>query len=244
MSEAPASTLPAPAGLSLIARFWGILFSPRATFVDVAAKPKWFGMMALVIVVAVVCTGGFLMSKVGQEAWLDAVYQRADSQGTPMSEQAAAMMEKIKPYVGLMAVVQFIVVGPLLTLALAGIFFAVFNAALGGDATYRQIFTVVVHASVPTVVQQLFVTPLNYFRGSMMSATNLSVFLPMLDESSFLSKFFGTIDLFLLWWVLVLAIGLGVLYRRKTGPIAISLFVVYGVIAVIIAWFTSGRAGA
>ena len=77
-----------------------------------------------------------------------------------------------------------------------------------------------------TVVQQVFVTPLNFVRESMSSATNLSVFLPMLDESSFLAKFFGTIDLFLIWWVVVLSIGLGVLYRRKTGPIAVGLFVV------------------
>jgi hypothetical protein len=81
-------------------------------------------------------------------------------------------------------------------------------------------------------------------RESVTSATNLSVFLPMLDESSFVAKFLGTIDLFLIWWVVVLAIGLGVLYRRKTGPIATGLFVVYGIVAIIIAAVTSGRAGA
>jgi hypothetical protein len=40
------------------------------------------------------------------------------------------------------------------------------------------------------------------------------------------------IDLFIIWWVIVLAIGLGVLYRRRTQPIAIALFVVYAVIAI------------
>ena len=49
----------------------------------------------------------------------------------------------------------------------------------------------------------------------MSSATNLAVFLPMLDESSFLAKLLGTIDLFLVWWVVVLAIGLGVLYQAQ-----------------------------
>ena len=39
------------------------------------------------------------------------------------------------------------------------------------------------------------------------------------------------IDLFIVWWVIVLAIGLGVLYRRRTQPIAITLFGVYTVIA-------------
>ena len=65
----------------------------------------------------------------------------------------------------------------------------------------------------------------------------------MLDESSFLAKFLGTIDLFIVWWVVVLAIGLAVLFKRKTGPIAAGLFIVYGVIAVIVAAFF-GRGGA
>ncbi len=65
----------------------------------------------------------------------------------------------------------------------------------------------------------------------------------MLDESSFLAKFLGTIDLFIVWWVVVLSIGLAVLFKRKTGPIAAGLFIVYGVIAVIVAAFF-GRGGA
>ena len=41
--------------------------------------------------------------------------------------------------------------------------------------------------------------------------------------------------LFLIWWILSLAIGLGVLYRKRTAPIAVTLFVVYAAIALIIA---------
>jgi hypothetical protein len=126
---------------------------------------------------------------------------------------------------------------------MSGILFAVFSAALGGTATFKQVFAVMVHSSAISVVQQLFVTPLNYARESMSSATNLAVFLPMLDEGSFLAKFLGTIDLFLVWWVVVLSIGLGVLFKRRTGPIAAGLFIVYGVIAVIVAAFF-GRGGA
>jgi len=39
------------------------------------------------------------------------------------------------------------------------------------------------------------------------------------------------VDLFLIWWILALAIGLAVLFRRRTQPIAMSLFAVYAVIA-------------
>ena len=123
------------------------------------------------------------------------------------------------------------------------VLFAVFSAALGGDSSFKQVFAVMAYSSAVTVVQQIFVTPLNYVRESMSSATNLAVFLPMLEESSFLAKFLGMVDLFLIWWVVVLSIGLGVLYKRKTGPIMIGLFAVYAIIAVAVAALF-GRGGA
>jgi hypothetical protein len=132
---------------------------------------------------------------------------------------------------------------PLMWALMAGILFGVFNAALGGGGSFKQLFAVVAYSSAITIVQQLFVTPLNYVRETMSSATNLAVFLPMLDEGSFLARLLGMVDLFIIWSVFVLAIGLGVLYRRKTGPIAIGLFAVYGIIAVVVAALF-GRAGA
>ena len=43
----------------------------------------------------------------------------------------------------------------------------------------------------------LFLTPLNYFRESLSSATNLGVFLPFLPEGSFLARLVGMVDLLL-----------------------------------------------
>ena len=90
----------------------------------------------------------------------------------------------------------------------------------------------------------LFTMPLMYVRESMSGVTNLGVFLPMLDERSFLARFFGSIDLIRIWWVVVLATGLSVLYRRKSWPIATALLVIYGTIAIIWAAVLASRAGA
>ncbi len=245
MTEAPA-TLQPPAetpGLSLMARFWGVLTSPRATFADVAAHPRWFGMMALVLIVTAVCMGGFFSTEVGQTAWLDKVVESAQQSGRNVPESQMAVMEKMAAYMGPIYAASTLLVAPLMWLAVTGILFVVFNAALGGVSTFKQLFAVFVHSTAVTVIQQVLVTPLNYFRETVSSATNLAVFLPMLDEGSFLAKLLGTIDLFLIWWLILLAIGLGVLFKRKTGPIAAGLFVVYGVIAVIVA-AVSSRGGA
>jgi hypothetical protein len=93
----------------------------------------------------------------------------------------------------------------------------------------------VTHSWVVPVVSQLFTLPLSYTRGTLSSATNLGVLLPMIDESSFLGHFLGSIDFFWIWTCIVLAIGLAVLYRRKTQPILVGFLSLYGVIALIIA---------
>jgi hypothetical protein len=245
MSEAPATLSPSTAGpgLSLPARVWGILTSPRETFVDVAARPRWFGMMALVLIVTAVGLGVFYSTEVGQTAFLEQQAEQARAAGREIPEAQWAMTQKMASYMGLITAGSTLVVAPIMWLAVCGLLFAVFNAALGGTATFRQLFAVFVHSTAVSLVQTLFVTPLNYARESLSSATNLSVFLPMLDESSFLARFLGTIDLFLIWWIVILSIGLAVLFKRKTGPIAAGLFIVYGVIAVIVAAFF-GRGGA
>jgi hypothetical protein len=128
-----------------------------------------------------------------------------------------------------------LVFSPLMTVIIAGVLFAVFNAGLGGNARFRQVFSIVTHAGVVILLQNLFLAPLNYARESMSSATNLAVFLPMLDEASLAARFLGIIDLFVIWWIVVMAIGLGVLYKRRTQPIVAGLLVVYVLIAAIIA---------
>lgn len=227
----------------LLSRLAGIIVSPRDTLAGVVARPRWFGMLALVTVVTAVAVGGLLSTEVGRQAWLDQAVRSTEAFGGQVSDQQYRAMERMMPYAGLMGAAQMIVFIPLVGLVVAGILFAVFNAALGGEASFRQMFAVVTHAGAVSVVQQIFVTPLNYLRGSLSSPTNLSVFVPMLDETSFVARLLGTIDLFIVWWTLVLAVGMAVLYRRRTQPIAVALLIVYAVIAVIIAVLMSGLGG-
>jgi hypothetical protein len=75
------------------------------------------------------------------------------------------------------------------------------------------------------------------------SVTTFGGLLPMLPEKSFAANLLGMIDIIYIWYFIVLAIGLAVLYKRRTQPIAISLLSVYAVIVLGIALFRS-RGGA
>src|SRR3989337_2288205 len=97
MAATPAQSGATRPPVSLLSRFIGIITAPRATYESVVAHPKWFGMLALVSVLMALLVGGFLLTKVGQEAWLDA----ATATG-PVSGQQDQGMEKMGPFVGYM----------------------------------------------------------------------------------------------------------------------------------------------
>jgi hypothetical protein len=221
--------------MSLPARFVGVLTSPRETFAAIVAHPKWFGMLVLVTLASAALLVGFMMTSVGQQAYIDKAAQ--GSMFGPPSEQQMQGIEKMAGYMGYIMGAAALVMGPIMTVVIAGVAFLIFGVFTGGEAKFKQVFAVVVHSGVVGLVGQLITTPLNYVRESFDSPMNLSVFFPMLEEGSFLAKFLGTIDLFRVWWVVALSIGLAVVYRKKTASVATILFVIYAVIAVAVAAF-------
>jgi len=225
-----------PAPKSLVARFFGVIVSPRETYESIVAHPKWLGMLAITVLAVSVLLTGFLMTKVGQDAWFDAA-----TRNPGMTDQQLQAVEKMAPFAGYFAGASIFVFMPLMLVVVAGILFAVFNAALGGNATFKQVFAVVVHAGPIGVLSQLFTVPMNYARGTMTSGTNLYVLVQsFVEENTFVAKLLGMIDIFLVWQLIVLSMGLAVLYRRRTQPIATTLLVLYAVIAVIVAFVRRG----
>jgi hypothetical protein len=229
---------------SLVARVIGVVMSPRETYADIVAAPRWVGAMLFVMVVSSLALGVFLSTERGQNLSLDQQVTGMESFGMTVSDQMYEQMEARKGravYFGVGGQLIFI---PIVTLIVAGLAIGLFNVLLGGDATFRQVFAVATHTNVIGTLALLFILPLNYVREAMSSPTNLSVFLPMLDEASFAVRFLGAIDLFRIWGIVNLAIGLAVLYNRRTSPIAWSLLAVYAVIALTIAAVMTAVSGA
>ena len=234
---------PAAASKSLPARVIGVLTSPGDTFRDVAASPRWLSVLALTTLVVAGLWFWFLSTEPGQTAMVDQQVRQIEAWGGTVTDAQYTGIEQSLPMMRYIVPGTTLVMGPLMTLITAGLLFAVFNAGLGGSATFKQVFSVVTHAGIVMLLQALLVMPLNYVRESTTSAFNLAVFLPMLDENSLAARFLGMIDLFLVWWVIVLGIGLAVLYRRRTQPVVIGLLTVYLVIAAGIALIMRAMAG-
>jgi Yip1 domain len=240
----PADAGAAASPRSLAARIVGVLFSPRATYADVAARPRWLGAFLAVYLLITAVATTFMATEVGRNAVVDQQITQSEAYGRHLTQEQIDRLETMSQYYVYGTPVLQLVGLALGGLIIAGVAFAVFNALLGGDASFKQAFAVVVHSGVVLAMLSLFTTPLAYARQTLSTATNLAVFFPFLDDASFAARLLGSIDLVYIWWMVSLAIGLGVLYRKRTGPIATTMIAVYVVIGIVIAAIKTASSGA
>ena len=231
--------VPAGRAPGLLSRVVGVIFSPGETYAAVAERPRALGALVVVLVIVVLVQGIFLSTAVGQQAALDQNVRALEAFGVDLPDQAYQRMEEGIKMAPVTAGVSAIIFWPLAMAITSGLFTGVFSTLMGGTATFRHVFAIVAHSSVIIALQQAFSMPLSYARGEFAGAS-LGVFVPMLEETSFAARFLGAIDLFLVWWMVSVAIGIGVLYKRRTGAIATSLLGLYVAVALIVAFWRSG----
>jgi len=236
------STPVAPPLPGLLSRAIGIITAPTATYAHIVRTPKVAGMLFLVCLAIGLAQGLPQLTERGRAAALEMQVQQTERFGITVTDEMYQVLEaRSRSNFGVISSVVGIFVGlPFMVVIMTSLLWAVFNTVMGGTATFKHVMAVVVHSQVISAVGALFAAPIMYARGVMSTGVaNIGALLPMLDEGSFLAKFLGMIDLFLVWWVIVLAIGLASLYKKKSGSVATGLFVFYGVIALGIAYFTA-----
>ena len=231
-ASAPAAAAAGRTGLA--GRAIGVLLSPRATYAVVAARPRALGMLAVVILSMAAPSTWLVSTTVGQQALFDRQLQAVEAFGITVTDEMLEAIEQqlsIAPYT---TVGSQVVITPLLSAVVAGILMGVFSIILAGKARFKQVFTIVVHSGLVLGVQQVFTAPLNYARGELSSVTTAASFFPMLNPDGTAVVLLDSIDFFLLWWVVNLAIGLSVLYQRPLRPVVWTLMGIYAVVAAVV----------
>jgi hypothetical protein len=241
VTQTAAPEMPAtPASKGFVARIVGVIVSPRETYADIARRPTWAAMWLAVTIVTTVCAGWLATTDVGRRAEIEQTTSFTKTIGIQIPPQ---QLEKIREqildepawrsYAKIGA--GTLIATPLIGAIIAGILLGVFNALMGGDAKFKQVFAIVIFSNAVVLIKTIFVTPLNYARESLSNPTSFAALLPMLDDNGLPPKILGAIDYFWLWWLFSLAVGLGVLYKRPTRGIATALISIYVVLAVTIA---------
>jgi hypothetical protein len=215
-------------------RMVGVLRTPRATFGSIASAPRWAAVLGLTFAVTFACGAILLETEVGRLALVDQWERTALAFGQTVDDTRYLAFEDASRSGTLYAALSALVSGPLVAFSTAALFFGVFTGLLHGAARFVQVLAVVAHAGVILALRQIVATPLNYARESLTSPTTMNVFFRGLDEASPIARFLGVVDLFMVWWVVALALGVSVLYKRPARLLVLCVVGAYVVLAVLL----------
>jgi len=219
---------------SLAARMYGVIRRPRATFTALAGTPSWLPVLAATTAITFLGGIAFLGTDVGRQALVDQWERTATAFGQTLDDAGYARMQETADsgtFRLLYAAVTALTNGPVLVLAVSGLLFLM----LKPRRPFAEVLTIASYSTVILALRQVIATPVDFMRETIASPTTLVGFFSMLDEASPVARFLGVIDLFVVWWIVVLAIGASLLYRRPTRRLAIAFTGAYVALALLAA---------
>lgn len=208
-----------------------LLFSPTNAVRRLATHPSpltWLAGTALVIVGARVA---LLATAIGQQAFVDQWVQRAEAFGIVVDDTMFATIEAWSHSAPLYGAAVGLALGLLLPVVTA-----LLLKWIGcQQATWASAFTLAGYANLPLALRELIALPAGYVRETLTSPLTLGTLFPMLDEASPAARFLWSVDIFVLWWLVIAAIAAAAVSGRRAAPIAATLAGAYALAGLLMA---------
>ena len=219
-------------------RIAGVLWHPRSTMAALVAAPSWLSAWAFVLLVWLMPAGWLLSTSVGRQALVDERVRQTEAFGGRVGDAEYEGLRRSPPVAAYFTSGGRLLLAPPVTLAVAA-GLALLARLDGARLPVPAAVAVSVHASMALAVQQLVAAPLNYLRESLASPTTLAGLLPGIEDGTVAARLFGAVDLFGLWWIWLLALGVAAATGRPARRYAVRLLAVYlGVAAALAAIMT------
>jgi len=225
--------------LSVSARILGIIRRPRQTLQEVVTHPRWASLLVALTLMTAGAGAVVSATEVGQLALVDQWERTALAFGQQVDDARYADLRSWSRLGPAVAAGNALLAGPGVALAVAVLTFLWLRGRRAvegaGRVSFAQVLAVVVHAGVILAVGRLVAAPLVYARETTASATTVGAWFSTLDEASPIARFLGAIDLFTVWWAVVLGIGVAVLSGQRARTCALWILSAYVGIALIAA---------
>jgi len=216
--------------LSFPERLMGIFISPGETLEDVARKPGfWAPLIALVL--GAVAVSESMLWKIGMERMVRMGIEqssRASSMSPEQMDQAVRQGARIG---GILAHFGGLLGAPIYLLILAGLGILTVNLIFGAPTKFKTVFSVICYANLVSLLGSLmgvavilFGDP-DHFNPQNPVPSNVGFFLNPTQVSKPLYALASSPDIFTIWMLILVAIGLSKGTGSKTKPL--SIFLVY-----------------
>ena len=232
-----------PARLGPLQRLVGVLFSPGETFTDINRKPTW--LIATIIAIIFGIAGSVAFEMRTQPDWKGmierAMRAQADRSGGQMPPQNIIDVQaRVQRYFFMFSPV----FKPVKYLIIAGCL-ALGMLLMQTATTFKRILSVVAWTDAGTEIvdrivktASLMVRDAESLKGLdpskpwTVSATNLAAFLP--ESSTFITILFASIEVFVIWFLILLTMGLVKISGSKKFTTGKAGFLVFGLYVVVV----------
>ena len=243
--QAPSSNM------SEAGRLAGIFWEPKPVFQDLAARPRFWAPLIIMTVLAVVLMVSF-SRVVGFESMT-----RRQIEASPRTAQMPPEQRERAIQMGLKFAVPFAYGGAALgftvsALAIAGILLGCVNLLGGAKVSYPQAFSITCYSFLPSGLATILAMVVMFLKDPAdfdlqhPLPLNLGAFLDKSAVGSFVYSLAGSLDLFSIWVLLLLALGFSSAARKMSFGKALALvslpWAVYVLLKSSLAGFT-GAAG-
>jgi hypothetical protein len=217
-------------------RMMNIFLAPRQAFESIDRKPDWLIPLVIILLVMVVFTIQIMPIVMPIQMEKQRVKMEERGMSADQIDQAMSMGEKTGKIIGPIAGV---VTYAIILLLISGIVLFVGNILMGGKTTFKKIFSVVTYSSLIGTLNQILVLPIILSKKTAEVHFSLATFLPVDNAETLMYQFLKKFDLFAIWSLIVMGIGIAVIYRfttKKSMTMVTALYVVY--MAISLAWFS------
>lgn len=225
-------TPPATDDVGLLGRMLRTFYAPAETFEAVQRRHSHMDWLVPVLLAAIVATGTQYMNlPIQQKMQAKAVAEM--SAGKNMTDeqiaQQRAVMEKMSGFSSVASLVGVPVVTFIMVFIFSGVLLLIARFGLGGDVSYGQMLAVEGYSMLISVPQNIILTPIREARETLMVTLGPGLLLGEEMGATFIGRVIGGIDIFQLWQIVVIAIGLSILARAAFGKTLGMLLAVWAV---------------
>jgi hypothetical protein len=204
---------PEPKGMSEIARISGILFEPGKTFEDIARRPTYILPMALLISMVLLMMTLFAQH-VGWERFIRHQFEtnpRMMQMDPAQRQQTMDMQIRFTPIV---AYVGALLGVPIADLIWAALLLGIVKGMMGATVRFKQVFAVIAWTGILGLISTALAIVVMFLKNpDDFNLQNPLVFNPgalmdPLTSSKFVYSLATSLDLFTIWMLVLIGIGL------------------------------------
>ncbi len=204
--------------MSELGRISGVFMEPRPAFRDIAGRPTWIVPVVLSMIVSL----AFIIAMASHIGWEQMVRQGIESSSSSQSltpeqrDQQIRIGTKVAPFMAYGGAVLGV---PVFLLITAGAVMLLPQLVFGAGLRFKQVFALVSYASLPGIIRTLEVLlvmmlkPAEDFDPNQGTIFDLSFYLGT-SAPKWLHSLGGSLDLFSIWVMLLIATALSAASRK------------------------------